>query len=276
MLFLPFFFFTIPGVLMPTTRLYTLPQLWQHIGEFNVWWRLLSMLTTMVMFYAFLLRLPFNWRYSSADRRWVRRYALLMTPIGICFYVISFVFLIPVHIVHILWIAMFICYYTYYELFLRLIPTKESNQQEVEEATPSLPPVLTEEDSDSQGSNKYSRIFWQMDYQIDYDKLFCDPDFGRDQLCQLAHCNHTEIGRMIKENTDATNSKVYINRKRVTYAAHLLLQYPNYSIEAIAFDAGFRTKVTFHRLFKDTYGITPAEYREEKINEKSYGINQEL
>ena len=256
-LFTPFIVFTLPALFIPTTRLYSLSELWAHVGEFNVWWRLLSMLATVVMYYVFLLRLPFNWRYSSADRRWVRRYALIMTPIGICFYIISFVFYLPVHMIHTLWIPGFICYYTYYEFFLRLMPTEVSTMEEREETAEAVV-----EETAPPTSNK-APLFLLMDKKIDEERLFCNPDFGRSELCQLANCNHAEMATLIKQNTDAPNSQVYINRKRIAYAARLLREYPNYTIEAVAFDAGFRTKVTFHRLFKEAYGITPSEYREQ-------------
>ena len=49
------------------TTIYNYNDLWQHIGEFNVWFRL-STLTAM-LFYSFSLFLvPYNWRDSSADK----------------------------------------------------------------------------------------------------------------------------------------------------------------------------------------------------------------
>ncbi|MBS7347933.1 MAG: AraC family transcriptional regulator [Muribaculaceae bacterium] len=35
----------------------------------------------------------------------------------------------------------------------------------------------------------------------------------------------------------------------------------NYTIEAVAEECGFQSRQTFHRLFIDRYGMTPAEYR---------------
>ena len=278
-LMLPFLLFVGVALLAgPFTTLHSLDELRQHLSEFNVWWRLVSMLVTVVMFYVFLFTMPFNARRSSADRRWVRRYALLMTPIGLCFYAITFFFSLPVHILHILYIAFFVGYYTYYELALRLMPTNQthplplpvregSEYSQGEKAAEKLYSHAAEELStplphrEGQGGGSAESLFRDMDERIDRERLYCNPDFGRDELCRLTGLSHNGIGRLLQEHTDATNSQVYINSKRIRYAAQLLKEHPEYTVEAIAFDAGFRTKVTFHRLFKNTYNMTPAEYR---------------
>lgn len=45
------------------------------------------------------------------------------------------------------------------------------------------------------------------------------------------------------------------------YAAKLLKEKPNYTIEAIGTESGVPIRQTFHRLFVKKFGMTPAEYR---------------
>ena len=50
------------------TPIYSYTDLWQHIGEFNVWFRLLTLF--VMLFYCFSLFLvPYDWRKSSADKK---------------------------------------------------------------------------------------------------------------------------------------------------------------------------------------------------------------
>lgn len=56
------------------------------------------------------------------------------------------------------------------------------------------------------------------------------------------------------------NFSEVINSYRVEEAKNLLIQKPNYSIEGIAFEAGFGSKATFNRVFKKHTGLTPSEY----------------
>lgn len=53
----------------------------------------------------------------------------------------------------------------------------------------------------------------------------------------------------------------YINDLRMEYAARLLKEKPNYTIEAIGTECGVPIRQTFHRLFVKKFGMTPAEYR---------------
>jgi AraC-like DNA-binding protein len=39
-------------------------------------------------------------------------------------------------------------------------------------------------------------------------------------------------------------------------------KYNNYTILAIAFDAGFNSKTTFNSIFKNHTGLTPSEFRD--------------
>jgi AraC-like DNA-binding protein len=67
---------------------------------------------------------------------------------------------------------------------------------------------------------------------------------------------------MMSKYSDASNTSVYINSKRVEYGAKLLLEHPEYTVATVASECGMSNSVTFNRIFKDTYNMTPSEYRE--------------
>lgn len=55
--------------------------------------------------------------------------------------------------------------------------------------------------------------------------------------------------------------KDYITGLRMEYAAKLLLEYPNYTIEYIGTMCGIESRQHFHRLFSSHFGITPSAFR---------------
>lgn len=106
------------------------------------------------------------------------------------------------------------------------------------------------------------RLFVKLDGQITRDKLFLKPNFGRDDMARLIGVDKNRIGHIMSRYSDASNASVYINTKRVEYGATLLRKHPEYTIAAIATECGMTNTVTFNRTFKEVYGMTPSEYRE--------------
>ena len=105
------------------------------------------------------------------------------------------------------------------------------------------------------------RLFLEMDTQVTRDKLFLNPRLGRDELARLIGVDKNRFGKMMGKYSDASNAAVYVNMKRVAYAAKLLLEHPEYTIATIANECGMSNTVTFNRTFKSVYGMTPSEYR---------------
>lgn len=106
------------------------------------------------------------------------------------------------------------------------------------------------------------RLFVEMDTKVTRDRLFLNPDLGRDELMRLIGVDKNRFGKMMGKYSDASNVSVYINMKRVEYGAKLLLEHPAYTIATVAAECGMKNTVTFNRTFKDTYNMTPSEYRE--------------
>jgi len=109
------------------------------------------------------------------------------------------------------------------------------------------------------------RLYVEMDKQVTRDLLFLKPGLGRDDLMRLIGVDKNRFGKMMSKYSDASNTSVYINMKRVEYGAKLLLEHPEYTIAAIASECGMSNTVTFNRTFKEVYNMTPSEYRD-KMN----------
>ena len=114
------------------TPLYSYADLWQHIGEFNVWFRLLTLL--VMLFYAFsLLLVSYDWRRSSADRSFVLCYALgfcLMGILNFCIQLTRSDWFVLAH--QVVWVSFFIGV-AYYELNERLLAPKAAAEPHEEE-----------------------------------------------------------------------------------------------------------------------------------------------
>lgn len=110
-----------------------------------------------------------------------------------------------------------------------------------------------------QPQDEDERLFVEMDRQMTRDRLFLKPDLGREDLMRLIGVDKNHFGRMMSKY--ATNASVYINTKRVEYGIQLMRQHPDYTIASIAEGCGLQNTVTFNRIFKRVYGVTPSEYR---------------
>lgn len=103
-------------------------------------------------------------------------------------------------------------------------------------------------------------LFDELERMLIDRKLFLNTNLSRDDLMQLIHVGKNRIARIVQQCT-GTNLTGYINRIRLEHATRLLKQHSNYTVTSIAEACGFSNVRTFHRLFREAFGMTPAEYR---------------
>ncbi|MBL7971922.1 MAG: helix-turn-helix domain-containing protein [Prolixibacteraceae bacterium] len=61
------------------------------------------------------------------------------------------------------------------------------------------------------------------------------------------------------------NFYAFVNAQRIEYSKELLLNLPrNLALESVVADSGFQSKSTFYRVFKESTGLTPKEYKDMK------------
>lgn len=92
------------------------------------------------------------------------------------------------------------------------------------------------------------------------NNLFLDTTLTRDKVVQLSGMNRNRLARVIQEYS-GTNFSGFINLMRLDYSL-TLLEKGDSTVESVALDSGFGNVRTYHRLFKERFGMTPAEYRE--------------
>jgi AraC-like DNA-binding protein len=121
-------------------------------------------------------------------------------------------------------------------------------------------PVSVEMGKNSKEAIEEKRRFKEMDKRIIKEELFLSPDFGREDLMRLMGVDKNAIASIIQKYAN-TNVAGYIKMKRMEYAVNLLKEHPELTIAAIAEMCGIKSTTTFVNHFKDTYGITPSDYR---------------
>lgn len=115
----------------------------------------------------------------------------------------------------------------------------------------------------SQSENERSfgeQLYLKLVEVMTKEQLYTDSDLNRDMLAARLGTNHRYIDDAIRECSDAQSTKAFIDSYRVDHAAHLLAN-TNDSISLIAEMSGFANRTTFNEQFRNSFKMTPSEYR---------------
>ena len=226
-------------------HLHSPAELAQNLGKADVLFRLVQY-PVIVIYCLFLLFRLVNIRETGASSLWIRSYIIGGMGLLTMASAFSTFHVMPLHYLHQLCVAAFYAYWTYYELMERTY-TVPSNTV----------PTSILDDADA-----VRQRFLRFNEQVDARRLYAQPGISRDDLCRVMGVDRTTFSRIIAEQSGCQNLADYLNRKRMAYAVELMYQHPNYTLQAIMEDCGYTNKMTFNRVFKDTYGMTPSEYRQ--------------
>ena len=103
-------------------------------------------------------------------------------------------------------------------------------------------------------------FFVKMDARVNKEKPFTDPDFDYYALIEFMGVSQDEFCRLIPRYKDPERTKDYINSLRAEYAAKLLMEHSDSSMESIVSKCGFKDAAAFNSAFKFSFGITPIDY----------------
>ena len=91
------------------------------------------------------------------------------------------------------------------------------------------------------------------------DSHYADPDLSLSSVADMLGMNPNYISTLIKEETGIPFTRM-VSQRRMD-AARELLETTGMQINAIAEAVGFQSVISFNRVFKQTVGMTPGEYR---------------
>ena len=224
------------------TPIYTYADLWQHIGEFNVWFRLLALI--VMLFYCFSLFLvPYDWRKSSADKKFIMFYSCGFCLIGLLYFFIQISHAYLLVLAHqIVWISFFLSV-AWYELRERLLVPQEVPEQGGAGACDSPNDVLWE----------------KIIFLLDNNDKWRDPNLSLNFLSELLGSNRTYVGEAFKRNTEMTFIE-YLTKRRIDYVIAGMKDNPKADIHELFNYVGYRQRSTAWRNFQKITGMTPTEF----------------
>ena len=103
-------------------------------------------------------------------------------------------------------------------------------------------------------------FFVKMDARVNKEKPFTDPDFDQAALVEFMGVDLETFCQLVPRYTDPARTLDYINSLRAEYAAKILMEQSDSSMDDIACQCGFRDTAAFNRAFKFSFGITPTDY----------------
>jgi len=115
--------------------------------------------------------------------------------------------------------------------------------------------ILLNEDTEEE----YNKLILFMNEK----KIFLDPELCLDELSFHAKIIPPHRLSQIIKKHEGINYCEFLNKYRINEFINLLNDNKNNkkSILELAYDAGFNSKSTFNRVFKDHTGLTPSEYK---------------
>ena len=119
---------------------------------------------------------------------------------------------------------------------------------------------------------KFKDIWHKLDDLVSEKQLFRDCDLTLDQLALKTEINKYQISEMLNSYKNKPFYR-YINEYRIEYfknSVELAIdRNDNINFLSFAYDAGFKSKSSFNRYFKEITGKTPSEYYKDLLKKNS-------
>ena len=93
------------------------------------------------------------------------------------------------------------------------------------------------------------------------EHLYLDPDLTRDKFAFYLGTNRTILSATILKYTRGKTVRQFVNFYRLGYIVEKLSTDPSLAVVELGERAGFKSQTTYYRVFKEQFGIRPAEYR---------------
>lgn len=184
---------------------------------------------------------------DNIDAQWIVRYMVMIVLAGLVFYYLC-VSDDPARAFTQQWYLMFVLGYTTDQVLHRPDPWERLHSTAVEEEK--------EEESDP----AYAAYRATLDAWIENEKPYCNPDFQLTDLRQVLPLNRSYLSRFINSAYGCSFYQ-WVNDLRIKEAKRMMREQPEMTMEDISKHCGFSYRRNFSRIFVETTGMTPSEWR---------------
>lgn len=245
----------------------SLIEMLAHTHKFEVWFRLLLSLFTFspVLFVFFIHKTRL---YRNSDQVWMKKYIIAMVT-NILAYLMVLMFNNPVFNIMYYYISVGCSLYiVYMELFDRLILKSavlpDKKYDDISETINAANSPLSEEpETQCCVDQKNDILTKRLDEYMKMESAWRNPDLSLNTLAAKLYTNRTSLAQAMREN-GYENYTLYINRLRVDDFVQQIESGFSDNFQDAFFVAGFRSRNTALRNFKQFTGKTPSEYFQKK------------
>ena len=263
-------------------------QFMKHIGQFNVWFRILMTLS-IAAYLAYLFRL--TWRYKEFYQQWcrnnysddetmniswLRQYGIGVVLIGVAYFWGVFDGNTYSFIIHNLTVQCFFCYTLYKGLFhdnpytenffsYSLDENEACQKAELKEKVSSTENVclLEVEGNENAFLKKLPTYCDEISSWMIKKKPYLNPNFKLIDVSEILPLNRTYLSRVFNEGFGNSFNDV-VRNYRLREAEWLLVNRKDIPVGQVGELCGFSSPSVFHRAFVQSHdGLTPNCYRKQ-------------
>lgn len=238
------------GVTFP--HYHSLPEMLPQFTQLHVWFRFLL---AILMFapLLFIYFVPYTRRYNNTNKTWILKYTIcIIANILVYMLLLTFDLLIIKVLYYFVTVGCSI-YIAYMELFERLI--EQGQELRVAPHNVAVDELNYKEELPQKPNQLGERIVVYMNRTSDYR----DPDISVNTLAASIGTNRTSLSNALHE-LGYTSFNDYINTLRIKDFIHRIENKESDNYQNAFYDAGFRSRATALRNFKQYTGKTPSEY----------------
>lgn len=140
-------------------------------------------------------------------------------------------------------------------------PIAEAASSKLKKTSKSKTGIETSEESEKE--KKLDPIIQALNQKMTEEKLYLNPELNIGDLANMLTIHAHQLSKLINTQLHK-NFYEFVNDFRVQEFKTLVANPKNkhISILGLALDAGFNSKASFNRIFKNSTGTTPSEFRE--------------
>lgn len=109
------------------------------------------------------------------------------------------------------------------------------------------------------GDDFYRSLYYRVLLVMEKERPFLNPDLNISLLAKMAITNRTHLSAAINRMT-GSNFSTWLAEYRVNYVIHLMNDTGMNNMDVLYEQAGFSSRTTFYRQFKQITGLTPKQF----------------